>query len=87
MKGYVWDKSLGASPWVTDHTKGHQQSLFEALHLLLQGFALWPCYKSAYNILTPSLPVLYTPIQTHPITKDYIKTVKLRQFMRRFQIK
>lgn len=66
MKGYVWDKSLSASPWVTDHTKGHQQSLFEALHLLLQGFALWPCYKSAYNILTPSLPVLYTPIQTHP---------------------
>lgn len=49
MRGYVRDKSLSASPWVTDHTKGHRQSLFEALHLLLQGFALWPCYKSAYT--------------------------------------
>lgn len=76
MKGYVWDKSLSASPWVTDHTKGHQQSLFEALHLLLQGFALWPCYKSAYNILTPSLPIFYTPIQPHPSPLLHI-TLKL----------
>lgn len=43
------DKSLSASPWVNDHTRGHRQSLFEALPVHLQGPALWPYYKSAYT--------------------------------------
>jgi len=43
------DKSLSASPWVSNHTRGHRESVFEALPLLFQGPALWPLYKSAYT--------------------------------------
>lgn len=43
------DKSLSASPWVSNHTRGHQQSVFEALPLHFQGPTLRPHYKSAYT--------------------------------------
>jgi len=43
------DKSLSASPWVSNHTRGHRQSVFEALPLHFQGPALSPHYKSAYT--------------------------------------
>lgn len=36
------DKSLSASPWVSNHTRGHRQSVFEALPLHVEGPALWP---------------------------------------------